>query len=54
MPVVGRRRRRRRRIRRCALVAERKRVDLTLWENVKCTKRNGMCWEKLMREINDM
>ena len=27
----------------CDLVAK-QRVELTLWENVKCTRRNGMCW----------
>ena len=28
---------------RCALVAKQKRVELTLREAVKCTRRNGMC-----------
>ena len=40
-PVVGRRRRK---MHRCALVAKQKRVELTLRENVKCTRRNGMWW----------
>ena len=28
------------------LVAEQKRIELTLCENVKCTRRNGMCWRR--------
>ena len=42
--VVGRRRRRK--MRRGALVAKLKRVKLTLRENVKCTRRNEMCWRR--------
>ena len=40
MPAVGRRRRN---MYRCALVAKQWRVKLTQWENVKCTRRTGMC-----------
>ena len=29
---------------RCALQAKQKRVELTLWENVKCTRENRMRW----------
>ena len=29
-----------------ALVAKQKRIELTLCENVKCTRRNGMCWRR--------
>ena len=37
--VVGKRK-----MHRCALVAKQIRAELTLWENVVCTRRNGMCW----------
>ena len=26
--------------------AKQKRVEHTLWENMKCTRRNGVCWRK--------
>ena len=39
MPVVGRKK-----MQTCAFVAKQKRVEVTLWENVKCARRNGMCW----------
>ena len=42
LPVVGRRRK----MHRCALVAGQKRVELTLYGNVKCTMRSGMCWRR--------
>ena len=35
---------RRRKMHRCALVAERKRAELTLLENVKYTRRNEASW----------
>ena len=39
-PVV----RRRRKVHRCALAAKQKRVEITLWEHVKSTRRNEMYW----------
>ena len=42
IPVVERRRK----MRTCALVAKQKRVDLSLWENVECTRRDGLCWKR--------
>ena len=41
LPVVGRRSKK---MRSCALVAKQKMVELTLWENVTCTSRNGVSW----------
>ena len=40
IPAVGSRRKK---MHRCALVAKQKRVEPTVWENVNCTRRNGMC-----------
>ena len=39
IPVVGRRK-----MHRCALEAKHSRVELTMWENVKCARRNGVSW----------
>ena len=37
------RREKRKKMHRCALVAKQNRAELTLWGNVKCTRRNGTC-----------
>lgn len=36
------------------IVANRKRVELTFWESVKRTKRNGMCWEEEEEEVRNI